>query len=68
MQTSDEVLIAEHGIGSEPRVKVFGRAKHFWQKEVEERPQLVKIVLQRGTGEEQAVLRLERAHNIRQLK
>mmetsp|Transcript_59635 Transcript_59635/g.158717 ORF Transcript_59635/g.158717 Transcript_59635/m.158717 type:complete len:424 (-) Transcript_59635:1733-3004(-) len=37
------------------------------QKEVEQRPQLVQVVLQRGTGEQQARVRLELAHHRGQL-
>ena len=53
-------------VGVEPRVEVVGRPKHFRQQEVEKRPKLVKVVLQRCSRQQQSVCRLEFANDFRQ--
>jgi hypothetical protein len=47
----------------EPLVKVVRRGEHVGQQEVEQRPQLVQIVLQRRAGEQQAIGGVKVAHH-----
>ena len=49
---------------AEPRVKVGNIAEDVWQQEVEERPELVQVVLERGPGDEQTSSRVEQANDL----
>ena len=51
-------VVTETGVGVEPLVKVLGGVKHVRQQEVKQSPELVQVVLQRGSRQQQTVRRL----------
>lgn len=57
------------GLGSnvEPLVPVLGGLEDVGEDEVQERPELVEVVLERRAGDEEAVLREEGANDLREL-
>lgn len=48
---------------AEPLLELLCAAEHLRQQEVEQGPQLVQVVLQGGTGDEQAIVGAEHAHH-----
>mmetsp|Transcript_8914 Transcript_8914/g.21077 ORF Transcript_8914/g.21077 Transcript_8914/m.21077 type:complete len:452 (+) Transcript_8914:1433-2788(+) len=54
--------------GLEERIEVIGVCELVWQQEVEQRPQLVQVVLQRRAREQQARVGLELADHERELR
>ena len=68
MESRHQILVAEHRVGREPRVEILRRPEHFGEQKVEQRPEFVQVVLQRRARQQQSILRLERANDIRQLK
>ena len=67
MKPLDQSVVAEALVGVEPLVKVLGRREHLGKEEVEKGPQLVEVVLERSSGQQQAVGRLQLSHHKRQL-
>ncbi len=48
----------------EPVVKHFGVRKYFWEKEVQQTPEFMEIVLERGSSEEELALSIEFPDNL----
>ena len=46
MESLDETVVAETGVGVEPLVEVLGGGEHLRKQEVQQRPQLVQVVLE----------------------
>ena len=55
METGNHRVVAKTGVGVEPFVKVVGGVEHIREQKVEEGPQLVKVVLERGSSQEETV-------------
>ncbi len=51
----------------EPVVEKFRIAEYFWQQEVEQGPQLMQIILERGPRQQQFALSTQFPHNLRKL-
>ena len=68
MKTLDEVVVTEAAVGVEPSVEIVGRGEKIRQQKVEQRPQFVEIVLERGAGEEESVGAPNLPHHFGQLK
>ncbi len=67
VQTLDELLVLKAAVFAEPGVEVVCRIEDIGQKEVQQRPELVQVVLQRSARQQQSVLGLQLAHNVCQL-
>ena len=50
----------------EPFVKGLGAAEDVWQEKVEQRPQLVQVVLKRRAGDQEPIPRLEQPDDLRE--
>lgn len=60
----DGVLVTV--LAREPLVESLGITKNVGKEEVEKRPQLVEVVLQRCTGDEESVSGVEESDNLRE--
>ena len=49
-----------------PVVESFCRGKHLWQQEVQQRPQLVQVVLEGRSSNQQPVVGFEHTHCLQQ--
>ena len=69
MQLLDNVLLlgllGRAGEG-EPSVKVLGGPKHIREQEVEECPELMQVVLERGSSDQEAILADKESHDLGQ--
>lgn len=68
METFDDIRVPREILTGEPRVEVFGRGEHVGEQEVQQRPQLVQVVLQRCSCYEKTVLGFDLADHLRQLE
>ncbi len=51
--------------GSEPRLPILARPENVGEEEVKESPELVEVVLQGRSGDEETELRVEETHNLK---
>lgn len=63
MKTLHKRVIAEAVVGVKPFVEVVRAFKDVGQEEVEQGPELVEVVLQRGSGEQKPVARFDLAND-----
>uniref|UniRef100_A0AAG5DLD8 Uncharacterized protein n=1 Tax=Anopheles atroparvus TaxID=41427 RepID=A0AAG5DLD8_ANOAO len=68
VQPLDQRVVVHALVRVEPAVEVIGAVEDVRQQEVEQRPELVQVVLQRRTGQQQPVGGLELAQDLRQLR
>lgn len=70
VQLGDHALLRLHivNVEVEPLVELLGGREHLGQQEVEQRPELVQVVLQRRACQQQAVLRVQRSNSQRELR
>ena len=54
MEPRNEIVIAKAGVGVEPLIEVLGAAEHLGQEEVEQSPELVQVVLKRGSSQKKS--------------
>ena len=54
MEPRNEIVIAKAGVGVEPLIEVLGAAEHLRQEEVEQSPELVQVVLKRGSSQKKS--------------
>ena len=66
MQLLHDLCLVAARVAAEPLVEALGAGEDLGQEEVEERPQLVQVVLQRRAGDEEAVGGAEHAHGARE--
>ena len=60
MQPCHRIFVVDV-LGAEERVEGIGIGEHLREEEVQQRPQLVEVVLERCAGEEEAALDVEAA-------
>ena len=53
VQALHQGVVAQARVCAEPLVEVFGAGEDLWQKEVEQRPELVEVILQRRAGQQE---------------
>ena len=68
VKTLNEVVVAEAAVGVEPLVEVFRAFKNVGKKEVQKRPELVEVVLQRRSSEQKTVGRFDLSNDERQFR
>lgn len=67
MKPTDKICVVKATLSIEPGIKIFGWVKNVWQQEVEERPELVKVILQRCAGQQEPVSGLKFSNNFWEL-
>jgi hypothetical protein len=70
VQLGDHALLRLHvvDVEVEPLVELLGGREHLGQQEVEQRPELVQVILQRRARQQQAVLRVQRSNRHGELR
>jgi hypothetical protein len=61
-------LILVTSLVLKPRIKVLGRAENVGEQEVKKRPKLVEVVLERGSSDQETILGVEGADDLRELR